>query len=117
MNPYYYLFYRLNRALNRKGNNEWGPVTGVTALLAANIGLAYFKVMQVLDTVSASWHKAPLFVMLAVMITTNMVLFSNKKRVQEIMERYGGESKTSARLGSLAVLLYALVSVALVFVV
>lgn len=117
MNPYYYLFYRLNRLLNRKGNNEWGPVMGLNMLLSLNIVVIYANVMQALGTGSTTWHKIPLGLIGAVVIIANMVLFLNKARVREIMERFQGESKTSARLGSLAVLLYALVSLALIFVV
>ncbi len=30
MNPYYYMFYKLSRFLNEKGNNEWGPIAAMT---------------------------------------------------------------------------------------
>ena len=46
MNIYYYLFYRVSKVLNKKGNNETGPVGALSLFLFINIIVFYVNVFQ-----------------------------------------------------------------------
>lgn len=43
MNPYFYLFYRLSRFLNRSGKNEMAPIYAITILVGMNVSLLYVR--------------------------------------------------------------------------
>ena len=47
MNPYYYLFYRLSRVWNKKGNNALGPIGAISILLTANVAVVYFWILPI----------------------------------------------------------------------
>lgn len=114
-NPYYYLFYRLNRFYNKKGDNEWGPIYGISLFPGWNIGIAYIAILRVIKEDFDGIYKTNLIVILASLFILNSILFLNKKRVNGIMVRYEKESHTSKRIGGWLIILYVLVSLGLVF--
>ena len=114
MSPYYYLFYKLSRFLNKKGNNEWGPVYAISLLIGWNIGMVYIKVLPITGENFIGGYKIVLIVILVSLFITNCVLFLNKKRVKEIMNRYKGESETSRKIGNFLVILYVVLSLGLI---
>jgi hypothetical protein len=115
MNLYYYLFYRLSCFLNKKNNNEWGPIGGLTFLIGLNIGLIYINIFPVTNENFKASHKTLLLVLFISLFIINSVLFLNKKRVQEIRKRFKNESIKSKRIGSILVLLYSVVTIVSIF--
>ncbi len=113
MNPYYYLFYKLSRFLNRKGNNEWGPVYALTVLAGWNIGFAFIKVLPVTQENFKTYYQTKLALILIVLFITNSILFLDKNRVKKIINRYNIESDISRRIGSFFVILYVVLSLGL----
>lgn len=114
MNPYYYLFYKLSRFLNKKGNNEWGPVYAISVLIGWNIGMAYIKILPITRENFIGSYKTVLVMILVSLFIANCILFLNKKKVKAIMSRYKGESETKRKVGSFLVILYVILSLALV---
>lgn len=114
MNPYYYLFYKLTRFLNKKRNNEWGPIAAITWFTGWYIGVIYIKVLPVTHENYQSNFKYGVIVLAIALFIANTVLFLNKNRVKEIMNRYKGESETSRILGNSLVILYILLSLGLI---
>ncbi len=106
MNPYNYLFYKLTRFLNKKGNNEWGPIYAITILLGWNIVIIYVNCFRITEENSKGGFKYGLIVIVIILFITNSVLFLNKKRQLEIIKRYQNESHRRSRIGSFLVLLY-----------
>ncbi len=45
MNPYYYLFYRLSRIWNKKGDNALGPMGAISILIGVNAAVVYTKIV------------------------------------------------------------------------
>lgn len=115
MNPYFYLFYRFNRFLNKKGDNEWGPIAAMTLFPGWNIGLVYITFLPVTKENFDGAYKITLIIILCSLFALNSFLFLNKKRVSRILEHYRKESLTNAKIGSLLVILYILVSLGLLF--
>jgi len=114
MNPYYYLFYKLTRFLNKKGNNEWGPVYALSVLIGWNIGMAFIKVLPITHENFISKYKTVLIIIFVSLFITNCILFLNKKRVKEIINRYQVESETSRKIGNFLVILYVVFSLGLI---
>lgn len=114
-NAYFYLFYKLTQVLNKKGNNESGPVFGISIFTACNLSFVYRKVLPVTKENFEGIYKYSYIVLLVSIYIINTILFYNKKRVSRILERYRKESLTNARIGSLLVILYILVSLGLLF--
>lgn len=117
MNPYYYLFYKLSRFINKKGNNEWGPVYAISVLIGWNIGMAYVKVLPITRENFIGIYKTVLIVIFVVLFIANCILFLNKKRVKAIMTRYRKESAVSRITGNILVILYVALSLGLIFLV
>jgi len=115
MNPYYYLFYKLSRFLNKSGTNEWGPVYAISALIGWNLVFAYIKVLDITVQNPSGIHKTLLIMVGVCLFITNCVLFLNKERVKGIINRYKGESERSRRIGGFLVILYIVLSFALIF--
>lgn len=113
MNPYYYLFYKLSSFLNKKGNNEMGPIFALTVLLGWNSIIIQAKVFRINSENYASNHKYVLLVFTAVVFIINLYLFLNKKRLKEINNRYKGETERSRKVGSFLVILYIVLSLRL----
>jgi|SRR5699024_1562216 len=114
MNPYYYLFYKINRILNKKGDNEMGPIFGVTVLIGWNFALIYNKTSIVNMSIFES-HKPYIIVFVITIFIINIILFSNKKRVNRIEERYKNESKMHKITGNVVVLIYVILTSTAVF--
>jgi hypothetical protein len=114
MNPYYYLFYKLTRFLNKEGNNEWGVIFTITIVVLMNIIVIYVRSFHITQGNSHGLFKVILGIVIVVLFATNAILFQNKRRVAEIMKRYHGESETSQKVGDTLVILYVLFSVGLI---
>jgi uncharacterized membrane protein YidH (DUF202 family) len=114
MNPYYYLFYKLSRFLNKKGNNEMGSIYAITIILLMNIVFIYVKSFHITRESSHGLYKVILGIVIVCVFTTNAILFQNKNRVKEIMDRYKNESDTSRKTGNFLVILYVVLSLALI---
>ncbi len=113
MNPYYYLFYKLTQFLNKKGNNEWGPIGAITLLVELNIGVLYVKYFSV-DRNNFNEHKVTLIIIFAFIFILNTILFLNKKRTKKINEHYQNESKRRRNTGSFLVILYVIFSLGVI---
>lgn len=113
MNPYYYLFYKLSCFLNKRGNNEWGPVYAISLLIGWNIGLVYIKILPITSENWVGGYRTGLSVIMVCLFIMNCLLFLNKRRVKEIMNRFRGETEVSRKGGSFLVILYGILSLAL----
>lgn len=114
MNPYYYLFYKINGFVNKKGNNEWGPIFGITVLIGWNFSFVYNKVSNINLNI-LEIHKPYLIGLIIALFIFNAILFSNKKRVNRIEERYKNKSKTHKIIGNIVVLIYVILTSTAVF--
>ncbi len=114
VNPYYYLFYRLSRFLNKNGNNEWGPIGAITWFTGWYLCIIYIKVFPVTIYNYQNSYKYGIIEIAIGLFITNTILFLDKKRVQEIINQYGGESERSKRIGIVFVILYITFSLALI---
>ncbi|MDA3942172.1 MAG: hypothetical protein PF694_01380 [Bacteroidetes bacterium] len=114
MNPYYYFFYKLTRFLNKKGNNEWGVIFAISGLVGWNFVIAYVKTFNITQEESEGVYKVILIVIGILLFSTNALLFTNKHRVEKILKRYQNESVVQKKLGSIAVLLYAILTISLI---
>jgi len=115
-NPYYYLFYRFNQFLNKKRDNELGPVFGLSLLVAWNLVFIYSKLLPIAKENFDGFYKY-LFVLLLISIyVINTLLFYNKRRVNKIIEYYEKESKESKRTRGWLIVFYILFSFGLIFV-
>lgn len=114
MNPYYYLFYKLSRTLNKKGNNEWGPIYALSVLVGWNIVIVYVNLFHITEANSNGIYKTILVVIAIALFITNAILFLNKQRVKEITNRFKGETERSRKTGNLLVILYVIMSLALI---
>ena len=114
MNPYYYLFYKLSRFLNKKGNNEWGPIYGISIFFGWTIVVVYVKIFHITEEYSQGIYKTILGIVTVSLFVTNCILFLNKKRVKAIMDRYKNESDTSRKMGNFLVILYVVLSLGLI---
>lgn len=113
MNPYYYLFYKLTLFLNKKGNNEWGPIHAMSFFVLCNIIIFYTKIFPATEE-SKDFHKIIIGTIVICLFITNSILFLNKKRAERIMARYQNESETSRKIGNFLVILYMVVSLGLI---
>lgn len=114
MNPYYYLFYKFNCFLNRKGDNEWGPIGAITLFIECNIIIPYVKLFHINEKNLNGIYKIILIIICILLFMTNSILFSNKMRVAEIKKRYNGESEINRKIGSFLVILYVALSLGLI---
>lgn len=113
MNPYYYLFYKLSCFLNKKGNNEMGPIYALTVLIGWNVVVIYVNLFHITEENSKGIYKTILIVIAITLFITNAILFLNRKRVKEIMSRYKEETERSRKVGSFLVILYIVLSLGL----
>jgi F0F1-type ATP synthase assembly protein I len=114
MNPYYYLFYKLTRFLNKKGNNEMGPIYGISCIVIMNIIFVYLTTLHIKEENTQGLYKTIFIIICIALFITNVILFQNKNRIKEIMNHYKGESETSRKLGNSLVILYILLSLGLI---
>ena len=106
MNIYYYLFYKLTSVLDKHGKNEFGPVVAITFFVGLNFGIVYISVFPVTEENFESGHKILLLAFIIILYIFNSILFLNKNRRQNIINKYKNESRPSRILGSLIVILY-----------
>lgn len=116
MNIYYYLFYKLSRGLDKKGNNEWGPITAISFLIGLNIGLTYINIFPVTRENFSEGHKILLISVFVFLYLLNTFLFLNKKRRRQIISRYKDESLLNKRTGNLVVMLYITITLLSIFI-
>ena len=116
MNPYYYLFYKLNCFLNKKGKNGIGPIYLITVLIGWNLAIAYNLILTIDESTYPS-YKYSFAVIVIVVYIFNLIILKNKNRRKQIIERYQDETKSSKILGNILVILYVALSVALIFIV
>lgn len=114
MNPYYYLFYKLSRFLNKKGNNENGPIFALSIFIGLNLGVIYINVLPVTQENYQSSYKYGIIIMAIALFIMNYILYLNKKRVTAIMLRYIKESETCRKIGNILVILYVVLSLAMI---
>jgi hypothetical protein len=114
MNPYYYLFYKLSRFLDKKGNNENGPIFAISILIGWNLGIVFIKILHITQENYQSKYKYGLILMAITLFIINYVLFLNKKRVKEIVNRYKLETERSRKIGNFLVILYVVLSLGLI---
>jgi hypothetical protein len=106
MNPYYYLFYKLSRFLNKKGNNEWGVMYAHSLLNGWNIGLIYIKILPVTKENFNTGYKIVLIVIGIVLFITNYILFLHKNKYKQIVKRYEKETSRNKKIGTFFVVMY-----------
>jgi amino acid permease len=114
MNLYYYLFYKLSQYLNKKGNNEWGPIYAITSIILMNIIFIYVKVFDISEENSQGPYKTILGIAILFVFIINAILFKDRRRTKEITDIYKGESMRSRKIGNAAVLAYVLFSLCLI---
>ena len=85
-------------------------------LISANATVVYVKLFPLPPGIAHDPYKVWFMALVIIIIIANMVLFLNKKRVSEIMNRYSGESSRSRWIGGFLVILYALLSFALIVI-
>lgn len=115
MNPYYYLFYKINRVVNKNEDNEWGAIFGITVLIGWNFALIYNKTTKD-DINSLDRHKPYLIGFIIVLFIINSILFSNRDRVSRIEARYKNESRTNKIIGGIIVIIYVIITSTAIFI-
>lgn len=115
MNPYYYLFYKLNKFLNKKGDNEWGPIGALTLFTGWYVSLIYVKILPVTKENFISTYKVGVIFLAILIFIINSILFLSKDRVNKIINRFDGESDISRKIGNFLTILYVALSFGLIF--
>jgi len=114
-NLYYYLFYKINLVLNKKGNNEWGVIYAISLFVALYLGIFYVKVLLPLLQVSYEGAHKYISGSIAILVFIgNAKLFLDKKRVNKIMGQYQNESGIRRKIGSFLVVIFIIFCFALV---
>lgn len=116
MNIYYYLFYKVSQALNKKGNNELGPIAALTFFTFINIIVIYVNILPVSKENFNQGYKTGLLIIGIILFVTNSLLFLNKKRSKLIKNHYMNESPMSRMTGNFLVILYVVLTIGLIFV-
>jgi len=116
MNPYYYLYYKISRILNKKGNNAWGAMYALSLLIFVNLIVIYINVFHVTkENFISSGYKIGLIIIGIVLFITNYALFLHKNNYKQIIKRYEKETLRSRRIGSLLVILYFIITLLSIF--
>jgi hypothetical protein len=115
MNLYYYLYYRFSNVLDKKGNNEWGPIGALTFFPLINFGVIYINVFPVTEENFNNGHKLFLIIFAGTVFILNSILFLNKKRRNKIKSHYKLESKKNRINGQIVLTLYVATSLILIF--
>jgi len=107
MNPYYYLYYKISRILNKKGNNEWGAMYALSLLIFINLIIVYINVFHVTkENFKNNGYKTGLIIIGIVLFITNYALFLYKNKYKQIIKRYEKETLRSQRIGGFIVIMY-----------
>jgi hypothetical protein len=115
MNPYYYLFYKINFALNKKGNYVLGPIAAITSLLAINFVFLFDSIIKNVYNELEEFSFAIIITFVAIVYIINLVLFADKKRVKKINLSFQGESKKRKYFGNFLVTIYVLLTMCWIF--
>jgi len=115
MNPYYYLFYKISRGLNKRGNNEWGVLFALSFLISINIIVIYVNIFHVTRQNFADGYKVGLIIIWVFLFITNYILFFHKDKYKQIVKRYEKETLRSKRIGNFLVITYILVTFLAIF--
>lgn len=117
MNIYYYFFHKISGVLNKKGNNEWGPIATITFFpLVSTVPVIVWLIPDDITDLK-NIYGSGLFAFALAFFVFNSILFLNKKRCREIQRRFQGESIQSKRIGNIIVLLYIIFAIACIFMV
>jgi hypothetical protein len=116
MQVYFYLFYKLTRLLNKKGNNEMGPISAITLLGTINIVVIYSKILILSGNSLLSNYKLYFILLIVILFILNCKLFLDKKKVKEIIDKYGRESYKRSTFGFILVYLYISISLGLLLI-
>ncbi len=117
LRKYYYLFYKIYRFTQRLGNYEvsFSAMLGLSFLLFLNINAIYVSLFPVTKVNFNDHYSMPLIIVYIIVFIINYFLFIYKKRYKEIEKQFKNESKKNKRIGSLVVIVYAIISLSLVF--
>lgn len=110
-------FYKLSRFLNKKGNNEWGPISAITFVTFINLVVIYVNIFPITRGNFNKGYKTVLIIIGIALFMANSVLFLNKNRVKAIMSRYKVESDIGRKIGSCLVILYMVLSLGLIVLI
>ena len=91
-----------------------GPIYAITIIFLMNIVFIYVKSFHITRENSHGLYKVILGIVIVSVFTTNAILFQNKNRVKEIMNHYKGETEKCRKIGNLLVILYFIMSLALI---
>ncbi len=116
MNPYYYLFYKLTRFLNKKGKNEWGVIYAVSLFPGIILSIGYAKALKLTPKMFDGFYIYPLILLLAIIFIFNSIMFLNKKRVSRIIKHYENETEAQRKLGNAIIILLVLITLALIII-
>jgi hypothetical protein len=72
------------------------------------------KLFEITQENSQGIYKTVLIAIMILLFVSNCVLFLNKARVSEIMNKYKGESETKKKVGSVWIILYVIFSLGLI---
>ncbi len=94
-----------------------GPIFAISLVIVWNVTtVPYIVARRFANEDFSGVNRLVLVLIMALIWITNLVLFLNKERVKEINYRYKGESERSRRIGGFLVILYLVLSFALIFV-
>jgi|GEM_PF-6376671 len=91
-----------------------GSIYAITIIILMNIVFIYVKLFHITRENSQGLYKVILGIVIIFLFVTNIILFQNKKRVNEIMNQYKRESERSRKIGSFLVILYIVLTLALI---
>ncbi len=107
MNPYYYLYYKISRILNKKGNNAWGAMYALSLLIYINIIVIFVNVFHVTkENFIISGFKIGFIIIGIILFVTNYAIFLHKNKYKHIIKRFEKETSRSRRIGSLLTIIY-----------
>lgn len=116
MNVYYYLFYRISCAINRRGNNGWGVITVMSGLVSANIVLMYLKMLNLVGGSYGDMHRAIIVAICVTVFWGNYFLFLRRDRYRKIEMRYRDESSSARTVGIILTVLYVAITMGSAFI-
>ncbi len=117
MNPYYYVFARIYRMLNRKrhwSGSEWNVVFALTLGVCLNLMTIYIKVFKVTSEGFNKFHKVPIVAIGLTFFLFNCYLFIYKDKYKRIISAYKGEPTLRKTIFGILIVLYFMVTFALI---
>lgn len=115
-NPYYYLFYKISKVINKKNNNEMGVMYALTLLITINFITIIGKIVDINESNYRNQNnRAILFIFIIVLFVSNYFIFIHNNRFKKILKLYINESKRSKLIGNTLVLTYIIVTFVILF--